>query len=164
MKKLLFFLAAASPFACSNNDHDGMTVAEVDYDYVVFGDYYGECLKNCIHIYKLENNSMYVDSRQKYPIIAESYKGEYHDILDDAIYEETKDLMDAIPYDILKSHDTVIGQPDAGDWGGIYLEVSIDGEVEYWLIDKMEVNLPENLKAFVAKVNEKLLYLRENED
>jgi len=31
----------------------------------------------------------------------------------------------------------VIGQPDAGDWGGLYVEIKCVGEpVQYWFIDQ----------------------------
>lgn len=161
MKKFLFLLVAVLPFACGDDDRNGS--ANVDYDYVVFGDYYGECTADCVHIYKLEDNKTYRDGKQEYPLRTTSYNGEYI-LLDENLYTEMKDLLDVIPYDVLKDGDKTIGQPDAGDWGGLYLEVSVDGQVDYWFIDKKEENLPDNLKALVAKINEKLLYLSHNEN
>jgi hypothetical protein len=158
MKKFLFLFAAALPLACGDDDQDA-----IDYDYVIFGDYYGECTTDCVHIYKLEADNTYSDAAKMYPSRTAPYEGDYQ-LLDENIYDEMKDLLDIIPYGALKSHDTTIGEPDAGDWGGIYLAVSVNGEVDYWFIDKKEENLPNNLKPLLAKINEKLLYLRNHEN
>ena len=59
-----------------------------------------------------------------------------------------------VPSELTKENEVVIGMPDAGDWGGIYLEIMEGSEKRFWLIDKMEYNLPDYLKPFVAKVND----------
>ena len=63
-----------------------------------------------------------------------------------------KDLRNEFPAELLTTNSTVIGQPDAGDWGGIYFETTHGGEKKYWLIDKMESNLPATLIPFVEKI------------
>lgn len=36
-----------------------------------------------------------------------------------------------------------MGTPDAGDWGGVYLQRIIDGQSQWWVIDMMDNNLPD---------------------
>jgi len=57
---------------------------------------------------------------------------------------------------LLDDHDTIIGQPDAGDWGGLYIEYNKDAVRRYWLLDQMKSNVPEYLYDFIDKVNEKI--------
>lgn len=158
MKKLLLFFVAVLPFACGSDDEDqGLA----DYDYIVFGDYYGYCQGKCVSIYKLEASKLFTDTLQKYPYpgYKKAYEGKYEPLGHD-LYDQVKDLPEGIPYTKLKSKDVVIGQPDAGDWGGIYLEVSVKGHVDYWFLDKMESNLPDDLKGFVAQLNKKIAVLK----
>lgn len=160
MKKLLFFLIASLPFACSDDDGKDLSKnADVDYDYVIFGDYYGECAGDCVHIYKLSADKLYAIENGPYPHGTQTYPGKYTQ-LSTALYEEVKNLPNGIPYETLKNSDTTIGEPDAGDSGGIYLEVSVDGERDYWFLDKKEDNLPNNLKSLVDDINEKLAVLK----
>ena len=57
-----------------------------------------------------------------------------------------------IPGELLSQKERVIGMPDAGDWGGYYVEVSINGERQFWLIDKNQYYLPESLKPFASEL------------
>ena len=51
-------------------------------------------------------------------------------------------------------------QPDAGDWGGIYFEISEGGETEYWFIDKMRSNIPTYLVPFVEEIEQDIELLK----
>ena len=62
------------------------------------------------------------------------------------------DLINQVPEALLDEPNGVIGMPDAGDWGGYYVEVRRDGVVQFWLIDTMEGNIPEFLHSFNEKV------------
>jgi hypothetical protein len=72
--------------------------------------------------------------------------------LPDSLYQRVKDLPARIPAQLYQESNRVIGQPDAGDWGGYYLEVSQNGKSQFWLIDKPKANLPDYLHAFVDEL------------
>ncbi len=50
----------------------------------------------------------------------------------------------------------MIGQPDAGDWGGIYVEYKFNSVRKFWLIDQKKSNIPAYLHEFVDKTNKKI--------
>jgi hypothetical protein len=72
-----------------------------------------------------------------------------------------KSLKTIIPQELLMTNSTIIGQPDGGDWGGLYFEVTTKGKKQYWYIDKMQTNLPEYLKPFAAEL-ENYIWLIDN--
>lgn len=119
-----------------------------DFDYILFGHFYGFCVgEQCIEIYKLTNTALYEDTNDKYPGQTKPYEGSFQQ-LDPALFEKVKNLKAKVPQELLATDSGVIGQPDAGDWGGLYFEISIKGKKQYWLIDKMKTSLPEYLKPF----------------
>jgi hypothetical protein len=67
--------------------------------------------------------------------------------------------MNRFPTDLLYETSTIIGQPDAGDWGGLYIEYSFDGVRKFWLLDKMTSNVPARYHDFIDDVNEKIAQL-----
>lgn len=60
------------------------------------------------------------------------------------------------PNDLLDITEKVIGQPDAGDWGGLYIEYSRNEIRQFWLIDRNKSNVPSYLHGFIDKVNERI--------
>jgi hypothetical protein len=159
MKKLLFLLIAVLPLACSEDDNQGSgQPIDDNYDYIVFGDYYGMCADKCVNIYKLDGTKVYADTRATYPKYTEPYAGKYR-ALSDNLYKEVRDIPGGIPYEDLVKGDTIVGYPDGADWGGIYLAVSINGEVKYWFLDKMQENLPADLRPFVAYLDQRIAVL-----
>jgi len=120
-------------------------------DYTIFGHFYGECFgEECIEIFKIQHESLYEDTNDYYPFADNCYHGEYI-MLEEEKFAKVKDLPTLIPHEIY-NEENVIGEPDAGDWGGIFLETSINGEVRYWKIDMMKENLPEYLHEFVDTI------------
>ena len=123
-----------------------------DSSYIIFGHFYGFCLgEQCIEIFKLTNNGLYEDVLDRYPGTDSPYSGDFKP-LDPSKFELVKSLREEIPSDLLDIEERRIGQPDAGDWGGYYLELIHRGKVRYWLIDKNDLYLPENLKPFASKL------------
>ncbi len=128
----------------------------VQYDHFIFGRFYGMCGgEECIEIFKLEQNKLYEDTRDQYPSNLDFYNGTYLQ-LSGAKYDATKDIVNYFPTDILNEKDTVIGSPDAGDWGGLYIEYDYNGVHRFWLLDKMKSNVPGKYHLFIDKVNEKI--------
>ena len=115
---------------------------------VVFGHFFGECVgEECIEIFKIEDGILYEDKKDNYPSFVNPYDGEYES-LPDNLFQAVKDLETLVPDQLLEESETVIGQPDAGDWGGYYFEISQDGVRNHYRIDKMKDNLHEYLKDF----------------
>lgn len=77
-------------------------------------------------------------------------------MLDKVKYDKAQNLIDFFPGKLLNESKKVIGQPDAGDWGGIYIEIKTGETHKFWLIDKMRSNVPKEYHAFLDKVEEKI--------
>ncbi|MCH8903201.1 MAG: hypothetical protein IIA45_04735 [Bacteroidetes bacterium] len=127
-----------------------------DGDYLIFGHFYGECGgEGCIEIFKLESNRLLEDSKDNYPDFSDFYDGDFQ-ALDKAIFRKVRNLIDFFPVELLKETDNIIGQPDAGDWGGLYIEYNYNGDREFWLLDQKKSNVPTYLHGFIDRVNEKI--------
>jgi len=125
-------------------------------DYLIFGHFYGECRgESCVEIFKLENNQLFEDIKDQYPSPADFYKGTYEPLSEEQ-YELARELIQYFPQQLLEEEGRVIGQPDAGDWGGLYIEYGYQGKRQFWLIDQKKSNLPEYLQIFRDKVNERI--------
>lgn len=143
---LLFLLVAACQ---SEYAYDEETTSS---DYILFGHFYGECVgEQCVEIYKLTDRSLYEDNRDEYPLSIQSYNGEFSR-LPNFQFLKVSDLQSEIPTELMSISAVIVGQPDAGDWGGIYFEIVSNGEKRFWLIDKMETNIPEGIRPFVKKI------------
>lgn len=147
MKRLICILLILT--SC---EYENLEKQVSDSDYVLFGHFYGFCMgEKCIEIFKLNNTALYEDTNDIYPGQNKPYEGAFQQ-LDHNLFEKVKDLKAKVPQELLATDSGVIGQPDAGDWGGLYFEISINGRKQYWLIDKMKTNLPEYLKPFAADI------------
>ena len=125
-------------------------------DYIIFGHFYGECSgEECIEIFRLEKEKLFEDNKDKYPNGKDFYDGNYVQ-LSQQKFNEVKDLINYFPADLLNEPNTVIGQPDGGDWGGLYIEYNFNGVRKFWLLDTMKSNVPTKYHNFIDKVNEKI--------
>lgn len=110
-------------------------------DALIFGYYYGFCQgPDCIITYKIENGVLYED-------LSDPYAGGDHETFDfvplpDSLFQKAKHLPGLFP-DAFLSASQVMGMPDAGDWGGVYLQRIKDGQRQWWAIDMMDNNLPD---------------------
>lgn len=127
----------------------------------IFGTYYGECIgESCIQTFKLEDGHLFEAQQDSYagPF---PYPGEW-DTLSNDQYEKVKDLPASFPHALFDETETTIGMPDAGDWGGIYIEVEdLEGNRFHWNIDTMEDNLPEYLRGFAAEVQAAVMEIKQ---
>lgn len=122
-------------------------------DYLIFGHFYGECRGDrCIQIFKLEPHQLWEDTKDTYPNSTAFYEGSYVK-LSQPQFDAAKDLINNFPRDLWNDRNKVIGQPDAGDWGGLYLEFKHKGKRKFWLLDQKKSNVPEKYHAFIDKVN-----------
>lgn len=121
-------------------------------NYVIFGQFFRFCIgEKCIEVYKLTDNGLYEDIQDQYlnkPGL--DYKGFAK--LNDSLRQKVNGFPSSIPIELYSFPDSTFGMPDAGDWGGYYLEVSRSGKKSVWYIDKMQSNLPEFLKPLATAI------------
>jgi len=138
-------LALPAITACHKNDAPPLSD-----DTLIFGSFYGECAgEGCIEMYRLDpaQQTLAEDTVDKYPSFTEPYRGSYVP-RSQASYQRAFPLRQQVPAQLLNTTANVIGQPDAGDWGGYYVETSHNGIRRFWLIDTKKSNLPTYLHAF----------------
>jgi hypothetical protein len=157
--KLIFaaiiFAIAVTPSSCKKSELDISGT-----DFLVFGQFYGFCQgESCIEIFKLGNGKVAEDSRDTYPSQADFYAGDFHD-LPGAKFDAVKDLINFFPKELLDENNKVLGQPDAADQGGLYIEYNFNGKHKSWHIDQNKGAVPEKYHAFMDKVNEKIALLQ----
>ncbi len=151
MKYLLFSLAAFFFLCVSCKKNDGYLSS---IDYIIFGHFYGECLgEDCIEIFKINNDHLYEDTRDHYPDANDFYNANFQKLSDEK-FALTKDIINYFPMSLLDEENHVIGQPDAGDWGGLYIEYKRNSVRKFWLLDKKKENVPSTYHVFIDKVAE----------
>ena len=129
-------------------------------DYIIFGHFYGECIgEQCVEIFRLEKDKLFEDTKDRYPNSADFYMGNWIQ-LSQQKFNDTEDLISWFPTDLLNETSTVIGQPDAGDWGGLYVEYNANGIRKFWLLDQKKSNVPTKFHDFIDRVNEKITLLQ----
>ncbi|HEY3386867.1 MAG TPA: hypothetical protein VGK46_10175 [Saprospiraceae bacterium] len=165
MKKVaIYFLSGLSLVALSACDKDSDLANSGEFEYMIFGTFAGECGgEGCIEIFKLDNEHLFEDSTDVYPGQEHPYDGVYVQLPDEK-FQLVKDLVDAFPSELYAEPETVIGMPDAGDWGGAYVEMKFKndpGRSGFWLLDQLDQNMPQVYNEFVDRINEKVTLIHE---
>ncbi len=130
-------------------------------DYLIFGHFYGECVgEECVELFKIERNKLLEDTKDIYPNAQGVYHGDFSIELSEDLFNSVEDLYHNFPEKLLDEN-TIIGTPDAGDWGGYYIEYQKDGTKNCWLIDQMKSNIPtylhpynDNIRAAIEAINQ----------
>lgn len=136
---------------CTSSCSEDNVSAEPTADELIFGQFYGECSgERCIEIYKFDAHKQELaeDVKDLYLTPNAPYDGEYI-LLPTNFFRHAEDLSQYVPAQLLREPNGAIGQPDAGDWGGYYLEVNKNGKRSFWLIDTQKRNLPAYLHPLV---------------
>ena len=151
MKKLfLGFFAISTLFSCNkDNDENDKT----QFDYLIFGKS-GECLgENCVETFKITDTTLYEDTLdtpfQNFEFVA----------LENAKFNQVKDLINFFPNQLLNQNQTVFGCPNCLDQGELFIQYSRNGIVKSWRIDQDKSQIPDYLHSFVDKVNEKIVII-----
>jgi hypothetical protein len=165
MKKLcLILFSSAAMVAFSSCEKDCNCAGTGEFEYMVFGHFYGECAgEGCVEIFKLDGERLYEDSTDVYPNGLSPYTGAYF-VLPEEKFQMVRDLVNDFPEALYAEPQIVIGQPDAGDWGGIYVEMKFKNEpglTGFWLLDQNESNMPQVYNDFVDKINEKIAIIHQ---
>lgn len=118
----------------------------------VFGSWYGFCIENCIHVYKLENGKLYPDD------MSTRYQSE--DIsfqktpLDEKWAKKAQELYALFPAYLNKNPNMTIGCPDCHDQGVLYLAFEGNEKPIEWKIDPVENDYPPEIKVFMTAMKE----------
>lgn len=124
-------------------------------DFVIFGHFYGECGGDkCIETYKLTPTSLLEDTLDVYAY--PGFNEGSFDVNRDDKLDQVKDLLTRVPDVLLDQDSTYLGQPDAGDWGGIYFEYKKDNFHKKWYIDMQDGNLAAKYRPFRDLIIEKI--------
>ena len=138
------------------------SIEKVQDDFIVFGHFYGECMgEECVELFKLTNSTLFEDTNDNYPSSLNPYNGNFT-IDRSSLINQIDDIWEAIPEQLLDENTITIGEPDAGDWGGIYFQYHHNGADQYWLIDKMKENVPQYLNDFIDSIEAKISLINEN--
>ena len=150
MKTIQLFALTMMIFFISACDNE---IKLSENDYLIFGHFYGECLgENCVETFKLTNDKLFEDGTDNY-----FGNGTFNFVeLANGKFEQTKDLTDYFPMQLLTETETTFGCPDCADQGGIFIQYCKNGVIKSWRIDQSKTNVPTYLHNFVDKVNEKI--------
>jgi hypothetical protein len=162
MRNIVYCVIAAAfvlvSMACDKKDLP-VRPAAGDFEYFMFGHFYGKCGgEACIEIYKMDTKGLWEDTTDVYPVWMSPYIGTYIRLSNEK-YELVKDITDFFPEELYAEPNHVLGIPDGGDWGGIYVEIKyVDDEEKsgFWLLDQNAYNMPDVFNAFVTRINEKI--------
>ncbi len=157
MKKLnlIFGLSIVLFFAACSDDEVLETVSE---DYLIFGHFFGLCAgEGCVETYKLENNSLFEDTKDEY----RASSGFDFEKLDDVKYELVKDLQNILPTELTNLKDSTFGCPDCADGGGLVVQLKQDDAVSTWFIDRSTNNIPSYLHEFRDSIIQKISIINE---
>lgn len=118
----------------------------------VFGSWYGFCIENCIHVYKLENGKLYPDDlstrHQSEEITFQTTP------LDEKWAKKAQKLYELFPAYLSKNPNLTIGCPDCHDQGVLYLAFEENGKLKEWKIDPVENNYPPEITTFMIAMKE----------
>ena len=130
-------------------------------DFIVFGTFFGECIgETYIEIYHLTATNLSEDTTDQYPNSLTPLTGDWVQLPQDK-FDAVKDIIGPLPEALLNEPVPVIGQPDAGDWGGAYLEWKEGGIHRFWLLDLNRNNLPEQYHALVTQIETAVAIIQE---
>lgn len=153
MKK--FMLAMLVLISCVD---DGPKEQLVTAEGIIFGHFFGECIGDkCVVMFMLTDEAVFRATNNSYPSSASGFEGTYKR-MGNANFDKVKGLRTQIPGSLF-SAPTVVGMPDYADGGGLYFEMTVDGERRFWLIDKTRQNVPEELHPFMAQIEQAIAAL-----
>jgi hypothetical protein len=146
LKAYLFLIILFFHSACAKENNEG-------FEYLIFGHFYGECIgEQCVEIFKLTSSELSEDSNDQYPSQDNFYDGNFS-LISNEKFELVKDTPLEFPSEFWNEENTVIGQPDAGDWGGFYIEIKNEQGYDFWILDKMKPNVPVKYHSFIDLLN-----------
>ncbi len=159
MSGISLFLIAIFTLSCEKEE-DCCTPLEAEEDRtLIFGTYFGFCLGDCTHLFKIEKGEVFPDQGIERLNVNEALTFSAVPLsIED--YNKAKTLLDNFPEPLLDEEETTIGIPDAYDQGGIFLQLTENETVRSWYLDSNIEALPKYLRAYATMVKEVTTKLR----
>ncbi len=134
-----------------------LDVENVAINYLLFGEFNDNCINdNCYRIFKIKDNQLFFDDQSsQVNIDGNAYKGNFL-MFESTLPVSTNGLISQFPRPLLNEIDFIIGQPDFGKEGAIYIEVETKGEIRYWLIDNNTNRIPYYLREWMEELKDLL--------
>jgi hypothetical protein len=149
VRSLLTFLCILAA-SCVNHD---IPMQSTD-DSFVFGRYFGYCAGDCYDAFVLRGNSLYQSENETYPSKGSPWTLPQLKSMDQAQKNIANELRGLIPQSLLDSNETLIGCPDCGDFGAVYIELNYSGKKRFWYLGYMAED--PDIKNFVITVHKKI--------
>lgn len=149
MKKYLFpiwFIMIIT--ACGETEE----IPESSTDYFIIGLSYGECRGDCVHLFKLQNNTVYEDNEPSVwtPDTAPRFM-EVPFATQSAI-EDIAKLQANFPDFLNNTTETTFGCPDCDEGGSIHIYVNENDVERRWTLDNIVSDNPEELHIWANNV------------
>lgn len=145
---LSFFMACTKSNSLENQPSEG------DFDKMIIGIYFGECIGDCATYFLLEDGKIYRDAVKNAFERNLSFSDNPISLTDELLQRFT-DLETLLPLFILESEEASFGCPDCGDWGAIHFSV----DDKSWTLDNSVDNNPKEIRAFVIEIQGLLMDL-----
>ncbi len=139
-----------SQTGCKENDIPDPPIEESE-DYLIFGTIYGECMSNCITLYKIQNSQLFEDDAD-FNVLGEIPFSETP--LPQTKYNTAQELLVVFPEELLTSELRTYGCPDCVDQGRVYIALKEGEEETIWNIDTDDIEDHPTITDFKNKVLE----------
>ena len=156
MKKLyLLLIAALALGTLSCRKHS--SIASGNYDFMIIGTYYGECMGKCANFYQIKGGQLFQDTSVTYMRVAPGMNAsefKFNVVLPASKYALVQDLPSAVPQELYSYNNKTFGQPDAHDQGAIAVYMSVNNVVYKWVLDPDLARENDNMAAFVKRLSQ----------
>ena len=155
-------LATLLLFLSCSREHEPVPQPEGDFRFT-FGWYFGYCQgESCIEFFQIAGGKLYEDKLDQYPNLGDPAPPQTEYVArSQADYEAVKDLPEGLPEALFDEEELVIGIPDAGDWGGLYVGLEEGDRIRWRYIDNNKDYVPEYLHDFIDALRASIETLQE---
>ena len=148
-------LAVALLLMLSSCEKEDLNLEEGDY--LIFGETYGFCHGNCVHLFKIKGGEIFPDNIDK--LHAEDISFQSTPLPFDK-YQIASQLVDDFPQHLLENPNETFGCPDCTDQGRIYFELKQNRKVKVWQIDPFSHTQPEEIRDYIKTLQEVMAQVR----
>lgn len=153
MKRDWFFLVVIISLIITSSCDSGDDLSPLSNREIIFGHFYGECQgEACIEIFKLNDFELLEDTSDHYLFEDVFQSGNYYKH-EDRYFDIARPLLDIIPSELYTEKPGVYGCPDCGDWGGIHIQIEVDGRIKNFRFDQIIDQNPKYIRNFLQEIN-----------
>lgn len=125
------------------------------FDSFTFGTSYGYCVGNCTSFFLIQDGNLYADDMER---LTTPLKFKTDKLSVDK-YNLAKQLQTNFPAYFKQNPNRTFGCPDCADQGSIYIQTTINGKTETWLIDTDPTTQPSEIKSYLSDLRNVLAQL-----